>query len=33
MKVKDRAKFITKWIKDYTKKNKITTLEIGRAHV
>ena len=29
MKVKDRAKFITKWIKDYTKKNKITTLVVG----
>jgi len=29
MKVKDRARFITKWIKDYTKKNKITTLVVG----
>jgi NAD+ synthase len=29
MKVKDRAKFITKWIKDYTKKNKITALVVG----
>ena len=29
MKVKDRAKFITKWIKDYTKKSKITTLVVG----
>ena len=29
MRVKDRAKFITKWVKDYTKKNKITTLVVG----
>ena len=29
MKVKDRAKFITKWIKDYAKKNKIKTLIVG----
>lgn len=29
MKVKDRAKFITKWIKDYAKKNKIKTLVVG----
>ena len=29
MKVKNRAKFITKWIKDYAKKNKIKTLVVG----
>ena len=29
MKIKDRAKFITKWIKDYAKKNSIETLVVG----
>lgn len=29
MLAKDRAKFITKWIKDYTKKNKIKELVVG----